>query len=100
MLVDELIYDLRGQIDPNVQDSVFSLALESLEEIFLNIANNGMCSAKVELVPASVCLTITDSLRTNLAISKQVVDEFDWEDLNLAVFFKSADIDVVTFRDV
>ena len=100
VLIDELIDDLRRQVDPNVQDSVFSFAFESLEQILLDITYDGMCSTKVELVPASICLAVSGPFRTNLAICKQMVNELDRKNLNLAVLFKPAHIDVVTFRDV
>lgn len=100
MLIDELVDNLRGQVNPNVEDSVFIFAFKSLEQVLFHIGNDRMCPAEIHLVPTTVCLAVANSLGADLAISKQVVDELDREDFNLIDLLKSADVDVVALSDV
>ena len=62
VLIDELVDDLRWQVDPDVEDSVFLCPLEGLNKIFLDIGNDRMGPSEVVLVPISVRLTIIGAL--------------------------------------
>ena len=37
VLVDKLVHYLRGQVDPNVENSVLVFAAEGLDEVFLDV---------------------------------------------------------------
>ena len=100
MLIDELIDNLRGQVDPDVKDSIFGLILEGLEQVLLDVAHDGVSATKIELVPMTVGLSITDTLLTNRSVSEQMIDKFDREHLNLVIFLEAADIYMVALRNV
>lgn len=100
VLIDELVDDLRRQVNPDVEDSVLVFAFKSLEQVLFHIGHDCMSPAEIHLVPAPVCLAVANTLSADLAISKQMVDEFNGEDFNLIDFLKSADVDVVAFSDV
>ena len=59
-----------------------------------------MSPAEIHLVPTTICLAVANTFSTDLAISKQVVNELDGEDFDLIDFLKSADVDVVALSDV
>ena len=96
MLIDELVDNLRRQVDPDVEDSVLTLPLEGFKQIFLNIRHDGMGPSKVEMVPLTIRLVASDTLLANRSISQQMIDELDGEYFDLMIFFKSTHIDVVT----
>ena len=77
MLVDELIYNLRGQVHPNVQDAVLRLVLERLKQVFLDVADDGVRAPEVQLVPLAVALAVANPLLADGAIGQQVIDELD-----------------------
>ena len=56
VLVDELVDDLRGKVHPNVKNSVLTFAFKGIKKVLLNVGDNGMSSAEVQLVPLSVGL--------------------------------------------
>ena len=54
MLVNELIDNLGRQVNPDVENTVLTLLFEGFKEILLYIADDGVCTTKVQLVPLAV----------------------------------------------
>ena len=54
---DELVYDLRGQVNPNVEDPVFiRVLLKRLLQVRLNPLDHLFCALEIVDVPLVVCL--------------------------------------------
>ena len=100
MLIDELVDDLWRQVNPDVKDAILGLVLERLEQVFLDVAHDGVRAPKVQLVPLAVRLTAADALLANRSVGQQMVDELDGEHLDLVVLLEAAHIDMVSLRDV
>ena len=77
MLVDKLIDDLRRQVDPDVQDSIFALAFKSIKQVLLDARNNRVSSAKVQFIPLAIGLTVIDALLTHSSVGEKMIDKFD-----------------------
>ena len=100
MLINELVDDLRWQIDPDIEDAIFVLSFESLEKVSLYIGDDCMRATEVVMVPVAVCLAVTETLLAYAAVCKQVVNEFYRKDLDFIIVFKSTHADVVSLGDV
>lgn len=100
VLIDELVDDLRGQVNPNVQNPVLWRPLEGFNKVLLDVGDYRVGPAKVVLVPVTVGLTFIGALLTERSVGQKVVDEFNRKDLDLVILFESTNVDVVSLCDV
>ena len=100
VLVDEVVNNLWGQLDPDVEDSVLTLALESLEQVLLDIRDNRVRSSEVVLIPFPVALAIRNTLLADRTVGEQVVDELNREHLDLIICLELACGEMATLRNV
>ena len=100
VLVDEVIDNLWRQFEPDVEDSVLTLALESLEQVLLDIRDNRVRSSEVELIPFAVALAIGNTLLADGSVGEQVVDELNREHLDLIICLELACVKMATLRNV
>ena len=100
MLVDELVDNLRGEVNPNVKNSVFALAFKGIEKVLLDVGDDGMSPTEVKLVPLSISLSRADSLLADGTISQQMIDEFNRKNLDLGSLLETTHIDVIALRDI
>ena len=100
VLVDEEVNNLWRQLEPDVENSVLTLALESLEQVLLDIRDNRVRSSEVVLIPFPVALAIRNTLLADGSVGEQVVDELNREHLDLIICLELACGEMATLRNV
>ena len=100
VLVDEEVNNLWRQFEPDVENSVLTLALESVEQILLDIRDNRVRSPEVELIPFPVALAIGNALLADGSVGEQVVDELNREHFDLIIRLELARVEMPTLRNV
>lgn len=95
-----MIDNLRRQIDPDVKNSSLSLVFKWVLQITLNRWDTCGGATEVFIIPLRVSLAVVSTILTNLSVSQQMVEKFDWEDFNLIKFFELWDINMVTLSNI
>lgn len=88
VVVDELIDDLLRKVNPDVKDASFILVPKGILKVLLNIAHDGVRSTKVKAIPLPIALAVCLTLLADTAVSKQVVDELDRQNIDLFKFLE------------
>ena len=99
MTADELIDNLRGQIDPDIKDTVLiSIILERILQILLDSLDHFLGSLEVVDVPLVIGLAFI--LIANGAIGKQMIEKLNRQNVDGVEIFQCWNVDVLAFCDV
>ena len=99
MTADELVDNLRGQIDPDIKDTVLiSIILERILQILLDSLDHFLGSLEVVDVPLVIGLALI--LIANGAIGKQMIEKLNRQNVDGVEIFQCWNVDVLAFCDV
>ena len=99
MTADELIDNLRGQIDPDIKDTVLiSIILERILQILLDSLDHFLGSLEVVDVPLVIGIALI--LIANGAIGKQMIEKLNRQNVDGVEIFQCWNVDMLAFCDV
>ena len=80
--------------------NIFVSFFECFLKVLLDIGNDDMGPCEVMGIPLSVRMSLCDSLLTDRSVRKQVINEFNWEYLDVLQALKSWNVYVTSLSDV
>lgn len=90
VVLHELVDDLGGQIDPDVQNTIFMFIFEGVLEVLFHICYDSLGPGEVEGVPLAVCEFIGGlPLLADGTVGQQVVKELNAEYFDFVDFFEN-----------